>query len=306
MKRNYSLISILLLASFLLGACGPSADNDSVIATAVALTMQAQNAIPPETIPSATPADPGAASASQTPGATPTASGAGISYENCTKGSLVSENPPDGTIFKPGDKFFKTWRIKNDSDCTWNTYYKIIFVSGDQLGSLATYNFPQDVPPGQAADFTIQLGAPETAGSYHGEWMLQAPDGRNFGMGQYSTPFWTEITVSTEEKPVYGIASVTYDILRDPLTGCSTNTWYTFTAHVSYSGPMQVILQFWHSDGYRSTKIKKDIEKASTESYTDDWKFYISDSQGAKWVQLVQLYPEHIEFDKLEFTWSCQ
>jgi hypothetical protein len=304
MKRTYPLIFLLLLASFLLGACGAS-DNDSVIATAVAQTLQAQNTTPEISV-SATPADPGPAPLTQTPEATPTTSSAGVSYTKCMVASLVSENPPDGTIYKPGTKFLKTWHIQNNSDCTWTKSYKIVFWKGDQMGGFYNYNFPQNLPPGQSADVTIELAAPDNAGNYRGEWMLQTPDGQNFGMGQYSTPFWTAITVSTAEVPGYGVASVAYDWLRDPLTGCPTNTRYTFTANVSFSGPVkEVILQFWHSDGFRSSKIKLEVKEASTQSFTDAWKFYFTDTQGSKWVQLVQLFPEHVEYNKLEFNWTC-
>lgn len=305
MKRTFPLVSLLLAASLLLGACGTS-DSESSIATAVALTVQAQATPIPEASPSATPADLGPASTSQTPATTPTTSSAGVSYTNCMAAGLVSETPPDGTIYKPKATFLKTWRIQNNSNCTWNTAYKIIFWNGDQMGSAYNYNFPQNLPPGQSADISIQLAAPETAGPYRGEWMLQTPNGQNFGVGQFSTAFWTEIVVSTDEVPGYGITSVTYDLVREPLSGCPTNTWYTATAHVSFSGPIkEVILQFQHSDGYRSSKIKLEVTEATTMSFTDKWKFFFTDTQGAKWIQLVQLFPERVEFNKLEFSYTC-
>ncbi len=114
--------------------------------------------------------------------------------------NLVSESPPDGTIYKPGQTFFKTWRVQNNSNCTWNTSYKIIFWNGDQMGSAYNYNFPQSVPPGQSADVSIQLAAPDAAGTYRGEWKFQTPDGQNFGVGQYSSILWTEIVVSTDDQ----------------------------------------------------------------------------------------------------------
>lgn len=306
MKRIIPLFSLLLAASLLLGACGTS-DNQSAVATAVALTVQAQAASIPEISPSATPADLGIVLTPTIP-ATPPTSNPSISYANCMAASLVSENPPDGTIYGVGQTFFKTWHIQNNSDCTWNTGYKIIFWSGDMMGSAYNYNFPQSLPPGESADISIQLAAPETAGTYKGEWMLQTPDGQNFGMGSYQSPVWAEIVVvAANETPTYGIASVTYDLERRPQTGCNTNNWFTVTAHVSFSGPMeQVILQFQHSDGFKSSKFKFEVTGPVTMDFADDWKFYIADSQGPKWIRLTQVFPTYVEFEKVNFIFECK
>jgi len=304
MKKTFPLISLLIVTSILLGACGPS-DNESVIATAVALTVQAQVTSTLEVPPSATPTESGRVP-SQTPTITPIPSIPIGSYSNCMVASLVSETIPDGTIYTPGQPFLKTWRIQNNSDCTWNTSYKIIFWNGDQMGSSYNYNFPQSVPPGESADFPIQLAAPNEAGTFTGEWKFQTPDGRNFGVGQYDSVIWTKIVVSTDKKPGYDITSVTYDLKRDPPKGCPTNTRYTATAHVSFSGPIkQIILQFKHSDGYNSSKIRLEVKEATTMSFNEPWTFGFTNTQGAKWIMLVQIYPTYVEYDKLKFSFVC-
>jgi hypothetical protein len=308
MKQTFPLLSLLLIASLLLTACGPSADNESIIATSVALTVQAQ-ASPTSDVPapSATlPADP-ATVATLTPPATPTTSVASGSYTDCMLASLVSENPPDGTILAPGQIFLKTWRIQNTSKCTWNTGYKIAYFSGDQMGGGYTYDFPQTLLPGDSADVSIQLAAPEVVGTYKGEWKLQTPDGQNFGVGQYSAALWAEIVVSTDKKPDYGVTSVTYDLVRKPLTGCATNVWFYVTAHVSFSGPMkEVILQFQHSDDGESQKIKLEIKEATTLSFKDEWSLHLGASTGQKWIRLVQIFPEYVVYDKVNFTYDCK
>jgi hypothetical protein len=126
-------------------------------------------------------------------------------------------------------------------------------------------------------------------------------------VGQYSAALWTEIVViAANETPTYGVTSVTYDLVRKPPTGCNTNNWYTVTAHVSFSGPMhEVILQFLHSDGFKSKKIKLEVTGAVTMDFQDEWKFYIADSQGAKWIRLTQVFP-YVEYDKVNFTFECK
>jgi hypothetical protein len=308
MKRTFPLISLLLATSLLLGACGSSADNESIIATSVALTVQAQaSPIPDVPAPSATlPADL-ATVTTLMPIATPTTAIASGSYTDCMVASLVSENPPDGTIFVPGQAFLKTWRIQNTSKCTWNAGYKIVYWSGDQMGGGYTYNFSQTLPPGESAEVSIQLTAPEATGTYKGEWKLQTPDGQNFGVGQYSAALWTQIVVSTDKKPDYGITSVTYSLERKPLTGCTTNVWFYVTANVAFSGPMkEVILQFQHSDGGESQKIKLEIAEATTMSFNDEWSFHLGASTGPKWIRLAQIFPEYVEYEKVNFTYDCK
>lgn len=305
MKRTFPLLSLLLTISLFLGACGAS-DSDAAIATAVALTIQARDATQPGIVPSATSrADvPTATVAAVTSTSTPLPTG---DFAKCMSASLVSENPPDKTIFYPGDTFFKTWHIQNTSECNWNTNYKLVFWNGDQMGGFSSYNLPQDILAGQSADISIQLKAPDGAGSYKGEWKLQTPDGQIFGVGSYQTAFWTEIqVVAASVTPTFGITSVTYETERDPVSGCPTNVFFTFRAIVTFSGPMEnVHLQFQHSDGARSSKFKLEITGASAHTFTDKWSFFRTASQGPKWVRLTQVFPEYREFDQLNFSYEC-
>jgi hypothetical protein len=312
MKRTFALISILAALSLLLSACGSAADNEAIIATSVALTVQAQATLTSslDLPPSATlPADLTAVP-TLTPAITPTTGSNPPSspYANCTKANLVDENPPDGTIYKTGQKFFKTWRIQNSSSCVWDTTYKLVFWDGDMLGSGYVYNFPQTLGPGENAEVSIELTAPDTAGEYKGEWKLQTPDYHTFGVGQYSEAIWAQImVVAANETPTYGITAVTYELARRPQAGCATNVFYTVTASVSFSGPIkEVILQFQHSDGFKASKIKIAVTEAGTLTFTDEWSFHLGATPGTKWIRLVQIFPETVEYAPVEFTYDCK
>ena len=105
---------------------------------------------------------------------------------------------PDGTTFKAGDTFNKTWRLKNVGTCTWSTSYTLVYVSGDKLGALASVQLPKSVAPGQTVDVTVAMTAPANAGTYRGYWQLKNASAKLFGIGYNADKsFWVEIKVST-------------------------------------------------------------------------------------------------------------
>jgi hypothetical protein len=102
---------------------------------------------------------------------------------------------PDGTVMSSGEPFVKTWRIKNEGTCTWDTSYNLVFESGDPMSSPPTVALDQTVPPGDEVDISISLVAPEAAGTYQSDWLLQAPTGSLFG-SRGDFPFYVQVVVS--------------------------------------------------------------------------------------------------------------
>jgi hypothetical protein len=240
---KYLLFTSVVISSLLLSACGSGNAQDATIQTAVAQTVAAQNAQQPASTetPSVTiTAIPLSPTALVTPFATipsPTPI-ANPSKSECAKASLESETIPDGTIYKPGAVFTKTWQITNTSTCVWDTSYKIVFWSGDILGGAYVYNVPQRTGPGATLPVSLVLTAPKVEGTYKSEWALQTPDGIVFGVGMYSSPFYTNIVVSSTDKPVYDVTYVAYSIVRIPATGCPVNTTYRIYATFTTNGPL--------------------------------------------------------------------
>ena len=104
---------------------------------------------------------------------------------------------PDGTSFKPGDTFNKTWRLKNVGTCTWTAGYTLVFVSGDQLSAPTAVKLPKAVAPGQTVDVSATMTAPASAGTYRGYWKLKNTSDKLFGIGiNADKSFWVEIKVS--------------------------------------------------------------------------------------------------------------
>ncbi len=116
----------------------------------------------------------------------------------CDKAQFIADvTVPDGTVYAPGAAFKKTWRLKNVGTCTWTTGYSLVFSSGEKMGGPTSAPFPTGVAPGQTVDLTVNLTAPNTGGTYRGNWMLKNSSNAVFGIGTTANkPFWVEIKVS--------------------------------------------------------------------------------------------------------------
>ncbi len=309
---KYILLTSLLISSFLITACGAKTPADPFIATAVAQTVAAQNA--GQATNTVTPAA-SETFATQTPlvsspTLTPLAAVASpsvpvnITTSECAKASLQSETIVDGTIYKPGEQFTKIWQITNMSNCVWDTSYKIVFWSGDILGGAYYYNLPQVTGPGQTVPIALVLTAPSADGTYRSEWKLQTPDSLEFGVGNYDASFYTEIAVSSADKPKYGIASINTSITREPKTGCPANTLFTVYATVSTNGPVDFTYYWGQSDGNDSSPKTVSIESASTKTFTREWQFGRANSQGPKWISFKITDPSY-PLQQVNFSFEC-
>jgi hypothetical protein len=115
------------------------------------------------------------------------------------KAEFVSDiSVPDGTVFGPGEKFTKTWQLKNTGSATWTPAYTLVFMSGNQMGSDASVALPKNVPPGETVDISVNMTAPNQAGNYFGFWILRSASQKNFGVGPNSDqPVYVEINVQS-------------------------------------------------------------------------------------------------------------
>jgi len=91
---------------------------------------------------------------------------------------------PDGTAFEMGAAFAKTWQMRSDGCAPWPLGSSWVFVSGDQMGAPASAPVP-DTPLGSLADLSVDMVAPNRAGTYNGVWQMQGPDGTRFGDQAY-------------------------------------------------------------------------------------------------------------------------
>ncbi len=315
LKIRHVLFALLSTLSLVLSACGSSASNNSIIATSVAMTVQAQNTQAAALTPTSVPAtDPPALLSTPTPGATripPTAPPAGSSdIKPCYSANYVSDvTIPDGTIVNPGQTFMKTWRVLNSGSCTWDSTYKFVFMSGDILGGAYVYPFPGAASPGQTVDIPVQLYAPQVAGSYTGTWKIEAPDKTIFGVGQYDQPLSVQVVVingtpsNNKTASPYDVTNVTYDVSRR----CTpANTFYTIVGNITSNGPVNVTFDWQQSDGHNTNNKKMSFTEATTQATgTLEWSQGIASAQTPRWVRIVITSPTYHEYPKQTLPPLC-
>jgi hypothetical protein len=207
LTRN--LFSVGILALILL-ACNfprggtPTVSGPDLVLTYAALTVQARLTLAPTALQlTVTPGTPGGSPTSPGLPLTPPAAATltpGTPDAICDRGKFEEDvNYPDGSVVEAGIQFTKTWRLRNDGSCPWNPGYAIVFDEGDALNGPASAPLTgQDVPPGETIDVSVNLVAPQEAGSYQGFWMLRNPAGQIFGLGEKADKnFWVKIQVGS-------------------------------------------------------------------------------------------------------------
>src|ERR1700752_2940994 len=300
---KYKALAVLIRFVLRAPACGSPSQNEASISTAVAQTVQAgqlltEVAIQPTITPE--PAIQSPAIPAITPTSAPTLASA-PSDPNCVGANLVGENPPDGAILQPGEYFWKTWTLLNTGTCAWNSSYKLIFWSGELMGGLISYPLPEEVLPNEQKDISIYLNAPETEGPFTGYWQLRTPGNANFGVGISKEPFYVQVIVSSDKKPDYGITSVTYDIVRDPPTGCPTNVLYVVHATITTNGPVEFSYYWDQSDGNESAIKTMVFTEAGSRTISREWMVGKGDSPNTRWMMIIATGSHAQEFEKASF-----
>jgi uncharacterized protein YkwD len=232
LKRNLLLLTAILLITLAFYGCtgGQSTSPTSVPVeqTATQRTVEATNTPTAElrntSTPTATPVsetltDEPTATAEPTPTSTPeptttTDSGAATPTEEPTQnpGEQATPDPkpdceeiaafygdvtvPDDTLFRQGEGFVKTWKVRNEGTCTWDSDYSLVFAGGAQMSGIAASPLP-DAAPGDIVEISIDLTAPSRGGTYVGNWMFSDPYGEWFGVGATRKgEIWVRIAVN--------------------------------------------------------------------------------------------------------------
>ena len=118
--------------------------------------------------------------------------------DRASPGVPIDVTIPDDTVMRPREAFIKTWRLQNTGSCTWNSAYTLAWFSGEQLEADLTVPLSGTTDPGQSADLSVEMIAPETPGTYQSWWKLRNPSGTLFGIGPNNdSGFWVRIIVES-------------------------------------------------------------------------------------------------------------
>jgi hypothetical protein len=192
---------------------------------------------------------------------------------------VADVNIPDGTVFAPSQSFTKTWRISNTGQTTWTTGYALIFIDGDLLGAEAVVPLPEEVAPGKNVDVSVDMVAPDQAGTYISYWKMKTPDGKIFGFGSTGNEaIWVKITTQAGAAALETAAStpvassdstvqVTLSVDNPTVSGTCPHT-FAFTAQLVLSKAATVAFALEAGDTAGSSirvplPVRKNLEAGS-------------------------------------------
>lgn len=238
------------------------------------------------------------ATSTQVPGtATPT-----VAAKPCDRAEFVDDiTVEDGTVFKPGETFTKTWRLKNTGSCTWTTSYRVVFDSGNALGAPASFNLPTSVAPDGVIDISVQMKAPDAEKDYESNWKLQNASGVTFGLGEDGTKkFWVRITVKKAAE-AFAITKVVITTANTNVTaGCPYE--FPLSAQITSTAPGKVTYFWERSDGAKSATQELVFDAAGTKTVNFNWSF------PASFDGSVKIYidnPNHQYFSPFSIKLTC-
>jgi hypothetical protein len=90
---------------------------------------------------------------------------------------LVSQDPQDWTVLKPGEEIDLKWTVKNTGVREWTTDFYYRYLSGPTGTDGDIYMFQHSVPVGSTIVLIVDMTAPYEPGTYTTTWQLINDDG---------------------------------------------------------------------------------------------------------------------------------
>ncbi len=305
MRRTFfwlATLFLLVLAACNLPAPTPETNTADQVFTQAAMTVEAQLTA---NAPILTPTLTAPVLPTNTPFVAPSPGGVQPSPTPlCDLAEFVTDiTVPDGTQFKPGETFTKTWRLRNQGTCTWTQNYALVFDAGDAMGADLVVHFPTDVPPGSDVDLSVELTAPADPGTYRGYWRLRNADGVLFPVlkGYKGKSFYVEIEVVPQE---FAVTSVRYTATTvDNLPtyqGCPL-----IVAEIIANGAGTVTYKWIHSDTTDPDAVPSEtlVFSGAGALLTPAHPWWLeSSAPGPHWVQIYIDEPNHQYFPQFAVT----
>jgi lysozyme len=87
---------------------------------------------------------------------------------------------PDNSPVEAGTEFVKTWRVLNTGSTAWGEGYTLAFFNDEQMGAPDAVPLPP-TEPGEFAEVSVTLTAPDAPGFRRSTWKAKNPAGEFFG-----------------------------------------------------------------------------------------------------------------------------
>ena len=99
----------------------------------------------------------------------------------CNNSAFVRDvNYPNGTTVSPGEEFVKTWKVENTGSCDWQYNYGMAVIVDKDFDS-SWNHLGRNVKPGEWAEVSVIVNAPNNDGTYTGSWRMADAGGNPFG-----------------------------------------------------------------------------------------------------------------------------
>jgi hypothetical protein len=343
-KKTVIIILVMLTIPIAILGCSGAAQSTptidpGLIYTAAAQTADARLTQIFQSTPSATPIPPSptvdfvqtmaaqtaAALASQAATQTPTSQTTQALTQIPTsaggdKAAFVADvTIPDGTLLAPGAAFTKTWKLQNAGTTTWTTSYSLVFVSGEDMGTVKSVPLSTSVAPGAQIDVSVDMLAPNQNGNYQSWWKMKNASGQFFNDSVYvlitvgtsgtSQPTSTTApgaTVTATGSPTNPVSSLSMTVDHDTYNGACPYT-FNFTATIVLS--RGATLTYGLEAGSDTPGFQFDLPSPVTSTfgpgtYPLPFPMEFTDS-GSGWVRLHITSPVDMTSNEATFNLTC-
>jgi hypothetical protein len=159
----------------------------------------------------------------------------------CDRATFVKDvTYPDDTEVATGATFVKTWRLKNNGTCTWNSGYSLVFKTGDSMNAPSSQQLTSGVvAPGEEIDVSVTLVAPTAVRTYKGNFQLRNPSGSDFGIGvDARSSFFVQVKVVSVNTPTPTLTPTPSAVLQYDFINRGPNAeWRTGAGIIPWGDP---------------------------------------------------------------------
>ncbi|MEM7336343.1 MAG: NBR1-Ig-like domain-containing protein, partial [Chloroflexota bacterium] len=109
---------------------------------------------------------------------------------------------PDDTRIPTGDRFTKTWQVRNTGNVAWGDGYQFVHIDGKAMTNTTTMPLP-NARPGEVVEISINFTVPNEPGIHFSDWRFQDPNGNLFGDIVY-------VRIIAEQRNEAGVSNSAY------------------------------------------------------------------------------------------------